>query len=91
MLTFDKSLYLTFRVQSDTKSVDFIESKMNTFLASLADWKPTDQQIKKTKETLISSFTQKDANLSKEASRHWNSIQDGTYDFDVNKKKIELC
>jgi secreted Zn-dependent insulinase-like peptidase len=33
----------------------------------------------------------KDANLSKEASRNWNSIQNGLYDFESNVEKIALC
>lgn len=40
---------------------------------------------------MIGLLQVKDANLSKEASRNWNSIQNGLYDFESNVEKIALC
>jgi secreted Zn-dependent insulinase-like peptidase len=71
------------------KDADFLEHRINEFLAERRDnWQPTQQELDRVKESIVNNLRQQDTSLSNETARNWDQILDKELGFDVREKKI---
>ena len=81
--------HYTFLIQSNKYDPDYLEHRINTFLESHKDWKPTEEEVEAAKASHISRLQQKITNLAAESALNWNHIIKKELDFDLREQKIE--
>ena len=82
-------LYLSIVIQSSVKGAEFLEHRINEFLAHIrAEWDPTDEQVETAKAALINTLKQKKTSLGAEATFNWTCLNTDYTDFDVDVRKI---
>ena len=65
-------LHFSILVQSSAKDADFLEHRINEFLAGLlAEWNPALEEIETVKASVINRMKQKRTSLGSEATFHW--------------------
>ena len=83
-------LFITVLVQSSTKDADYLEHRINEFLAnSKAQWDPTEAEVETIKAAVINRLKQPRTSLAAEASFNWNEIIHEEYEFASDLRKIE--
>ena len=96
-------LHLSILVQSSVKDADFLEHRINEFLAELLrNWDPTPDEIETIKASVINRLKQKRTSLGSEASFNWGELLKDEFNFDsdlkliaaiekVNKERLLAC
>ena len=76
-------------VQSSIKDADFLEHRINEFLAGLREsWDPTPEEVETIKAAQINKLKQKRTSLGTEAMFNWGEINTDEYSFDSDQQKI---
>lgn len=76
-------------VQSNSKDADYLEHRINEFLAGQkATWDPTEEEVETIKASVINRLKQKRTSLGSEASFNWGQILTDEYNFDSDLQKI---
>ena len=85
------------------KDADFLEHRINEFLAELLrNWDPTPDEIETIKASVINRLKQKRTSLGSEASFNWGELLKDEFNFDsdlkliaaiekVNKERLLAC
>ena len=79
------------RTQATKFTADFVDQRIETFLKWFVTDKLqnlTDEEYKATVDSLITSWSRPDLNLSNEVDRNWAQIYWQEYAFDINERNI---
>ena len=79
--------FISFVIQSDTKTPVFLRERIGTFLESVKSKMAelSDEEFKKHIESVRTLFQQKPLNLEEEADRHWSEIIKRQFKFNRSK------
>lgn len=89
LITKFRMLVFTILVQSSSKDADYLEHRINEFIASRkAEWDPTEEEVQVIKDAVINKLKQKRTSLGAEATFNWGEVSHEEYDFDSDLKKI---
>ena len=86
-----QSLHMFVRTQATKFTADFVDQRIETFLKWFVTDKLqnlTDEEYKATVDSLITSWSRPDLNLSNEVNRNWAQIYWQEYAFDINERNI---
>ena len=74
-------------MQSSVKDADFLEHRINEFLAGLLqNWDPTLEEIETIKASVINKLKQKRTSLGSEAIFNWGELVKDEFNFDSDVK-----
>lgn len=83
-------LEVSILVQSAVKDADFLEHRINEFLAGLkSNWDPSEEEVETFKASLINALKQKRTSLGSEAMFNWGEILTEEWSFESDLQKIE--
>ena len=77
-------------MQSSVKDADFLEHRINEYLAGLkATWSPSEEEVETIKASVINKLKQKRTSLGSEAVFNWGELSKDEWTFDSDVRKIE--
>lgn len=70
-------------MQSSSRDADYLEHRINEFLAGLrATWDPTEQEVETIKASIVNKLKQKRTSLGVEANFNWGCVLREELNFD---------